>query len=113
MSYPIIVNKAHRFHLAPGFVKHFDEISPSDLTKNILTADDRWIELTGDQFLGQLDSFGIPRDKVDITNGKVFDVSQGKVVKGGMWSWAREAANTSAVVAGAVSALSAVTPPKA
>lgn len=113
MSYPVTINKVHRFHIAPGFIKHFDSVSGSDLTKNIISADDKWIDLDVDTFNKQLDSFGIPRWYVDAANGGVFDVSQGKVVKGGMWSWAREAANTSAVVAKAVAALSVVTPPKA
>lgn len=93
MSYAIRVNSGRdRYNLSPGFIAHINDTSASELTKNIVTADDKWIDLSVSDFVKQLDAFGVPRDKVDIANGRVFDVRFGDMVKGGMWSWAREAA---------------------
>jgi hypothetical protein len=96
MAYPIVLNGAHRLMLAPGFLKHFGDGPASDLTRNIVSAADEWIPLTSAQFLLQLDSFGIPRDRVDVATGWVYDVSLGRKVYGGMWSWARDAAHAAA-----------------
>ena len=97
MSYAIRVNSGRdRYNLSPGFIAHINDTSASELMKNIVTADDKWIDLSVSDFVKQLDAFGVPRDKVDIANGKVFDVRFGALVKGGMWSWAREAAERAA-----------------
>lgn len=100
MAYPFHVDGRHLFMLAPGFVKHFSEYSPAILTRDIVSPDGTWISITGNDFIRQLDSFGVPRSMVDLTQGRVFDVSTGQMAVGGMWSWAREAQqNTRAILA--------------
>lgn len=91
MTFPITIAGKHRFHVGPGFIKHFTSVKASDLTKNIITADDKWIDLSIQDFADQLDSFGIPRNVVDGNNGGVLNPATGKVEAGGMWSWDREA----------------------
>lgn len=111
MAYPVIVN-GNRFLLAPGFVKHFAELAPSDLTRNIVSSTDTWIDIDTQQFLGQLDSFGIPRDKVDPVAGTVSDVGQnGKFVKGGVWSWARDSYQATADLKATLAKLIISSPP--
>lgn len=102
MAYPVLVDGKHRLLIAPGFIKHFTDVTASDLTRNIVASTDVWIQLTGAQFALQLDSFGIPRDRVDVATGWVHDVSLGKKVAGGMWSWARDAATRPASATAAV-----------
>lgn len=91
VSYAIKVDGKHLFQIAPGFVKHFTDATAADLTMKITSADDQWIALTGAQFLTQLDSFGVPRNVVDATNGGVVSPGADKPVLGGMWSWSRSA----------------------
>lgn len=91
MAYPILLNGVHRFLLGVGSIKHFTDVAASDLARNIVAAEDVWIELDTRNFLQQLDSFGVPRDRVDVRTGHVLDVSLGRMVAGGWWSWAREA----------------------
>ena len=91
VSYAIKVDGKHLFQIAPGFVKHFTDATVADLTMKITSADDQWIALTGAQFLTQLDSFGVPRNVVDATNGGVVSPGADKPVLGGMWSWSRSA----------------------
>lgn len=90
MAYPIKVNQ-HLFLISPGFIKHFNDAVAAELARNITVNPDEWIILTPAQFLTQLDAFGVPRDVVDVNNGKVQDPSTGTLVAGGMWSWARAA----------------------
>lgn len=90
MAYPIKVNQ-HLFLISPGFIKHFNDPVAAELARNITVNPDEWIILTPAQFLTQLDAFGVPRDVVDVNNGKVQDPSTGTLVAGGMWSWARAA----------------------
>lgn len=97
MSYPLFIDGKHKFLVAPGFIKHFTDATAADLTRNIVTTTDAWIQLTSAQFASQLDSFGIPRDVVDFTTGAVYDVDKRAKVAGGMWSWARNAAYASAL----------------
>lgn len=100
MAYPFRVDNKHLFLVSPGFIKHFSDSGPADLTRNIVASNDEWISLGSADFLKQLDSFGVPRNMVDLTVGRVFDVSAGQMVVGGMWSWAREAQqNTRAILA--------------
>lgn len=100
MAYPFHVDGRHLFMLAPGFVKHFSEYAPAVLTRDIVSADGKWIAIGGADFLRQLDSFGVPRSVVDLSQGRVLDVSTGQMAVGGMWSWARESQqNTKAILA--------------
>lgn len=100
MAYPFHVDGRHLFMLAPGFIKHFSEYAPAVLTRDIVSADGKWIAIGGGDFLRQLDSFGIPRSVVDLAQGRVFDVSTAQMTVGGMWSWARESQqNTKAILA--------------
>lgn len=98
MSYPIKLNGAHLLHIGEnGFIKHFSTNTPvgkekrgvADLTKDIVSPTDQWIDLDTDNFLNQLDSFGIPRWVVDVNTGWVQNPATGKFESGGMWSWAR------------------------
>ncbi|GAA1998223.1 hypothetical protein [Microbacterium pumilum] len=98
MAYPILLNGRHRFLLGVGSIKHFTDVAASDLARNIVAAEDVWIELNTASFLQQLDSFGVPRDKVDTSNGHVFDVTLGRRVAGGWWSWAREAQHNTKLI---------------
>lgn len=98
MAYPIQLNRQHRFLLSVGSIKHFTDVAGSDLTRNIVAAEDVWIDLNTAAFLIQLDSFGVPRDKVDTATGHVFDVSLGRKVSGGWWSWAREAQHNTKLI---------------
>lgn len=122
MAYPISINKTHYFLIAPGYIKHFGTFAPAELTKNIVASNDQWIDLTREQFDNQLDSFGVPRWRVDSANGMVYDLNEGKMVKGGMWSWAREAQSEAKTANATLAALSkqvanlatgVVTPPPA
>lgn len=100
MAYPFHVDNKHLFMLAPGFVKHFSEYGPAVLTRDLVTSDGKWTAISGGDFLRQLDSFGVPRAMVDVSQGRVYDVSTGQMAVGGMWSWAREAQqNTRAILA--------------
>lgn len=100
MAYPFIVDNTHLFMLAPGFVKHFAEYAPAIRTRDVISADGEWIPIAAADFIRQLDSFGVPRNMVDAGSGRVFDVSAGQMIPGGMWSWAREAQqNTRAILA--------------
>ena len=98
MAYPILLNRVHRFLVSVGSIKHFTDVAASDLTRNIVSAEDTWIQLDTARFLHQLDSFGIPRDRVDIETGHVLDVSVGRLVAGGWWSWAREAQHNTQLI---------------
>lgn len=110
MAYPITIDGKHFFLLSPGFIKHFDAITPANKTRDIVAANDTWINLNEAQFLEQLDSFGIPREVVDANAGTVFDVRAGKFAKGGMWSWARHSYQNTKTI---LDSLKAVEPPKA
>lgn len=90
MAYPIKVNQ-HMFLLSPGFIKHFNDLASAELARNITVDPDQWIALDTNQFLSQLDAFGVPRNVVDVVNGRVTDPSDGVSKSGGMWSWARAA----------------------
>lgn len=93
MAYPIQVSETgHRFLLAPGFIKHFTDVATSDLTKNIVASDDKWIVLTIAEFAGQLDSFGVPRTAVDAYAGMVYNPGSRTLERGAVWSWARVSA---------------------
>lgn len=110
MAYPILLNDRHLFMLAPGYIKHFANGGDATLSRNIIAANDAWIGLDTQQFLGQLDSFGIPRELVDAANGYVYDVREKKMVAGGMWSWARHSYQNTKTI---LDSLKAVEPPKA
>lgn len=121
MSYPIKLNGTHLLHIGEnGFIKHFatnakvgnETRGVADLTKDIVSPTDSWIPLDTQNFLNQLDSFGIPREVVDVNTGWVQNPATGKLEAGGTWSWARLAAeNTKKLLA--AKAPEVVEPPKA
>lgn len=122
MSYPIRLNKTHLLHIGEnGFIKHFatnakvgnEGRGVADLTKDIVSSTDSWIDLDTQNFLYQLDSFGIPRWVVDVNTGWVQNPRTGVLEAGGMWSWSRLAAENSDKLVTLLSASEAVEPPKA
>lgn len=101
MAYPIRLNGTHLYLIAPGFIKHINtnarvgDQNPSglgvaDMTMTITAPNDQWISIDTENFLNQLDNFGIPRSGVDVVTGYVHDVDQARKIPGGVWSWARE-----------------------
>lgn len=122
MSYPIRLNKAHLLHIGEnGFIKHFatnaavgnEKRGVAELTKDIVSPTDAWIDLDTQNFLYQLDSFGIPRWVVDVNTGWVQNPRTGVLEAGGMWSWSRLAAENSDKLVALLSASEVVEPPKA
>jgi len=107
MPYPIFLDNRHLLVIGPGFISHLSTNTPiggqatrnpprgpADLTRDIITpaGAHNWIGLDAPNFLAQLDSFGIPREVVDVATGHVLDPSTGTRRAGGVWSWARVAA---------------------
>jgi murein DD-endopeptidase MepM/ murein hydrolase activator NlpD len=99
MAYPIVCN-GRAYLVAPGFIKSLNTQPDADLTRNIVSATDAWIELTPTRFLGQLSSFGIPGSVVNLTTGAVTNAETGVQEGGGVWTWARLAVvNTNRILA--------------
>lgn len=92
VAYPYRVNDKHLYLLAPGSIKHFTDAATAEFVKNVTAANDAWVPVTGEQFLTQLDSFGIPRTAVDVSTGAVMNPETGRHEAGAFWSWARIAA---------------------
>lgn len=121
MAYPIRVDNIHLFLIGFGNITHLDEAGPAELTMRIVSGEDRFIDLTGAQFYEQLENFGIPGHVVDIANGRVLDIDTQKLIRGGYWSWAKDASSKAGKPADLTEVLSAiaaldgklVTPPKA
>ena len=90
MAFPVNY-KGHKFLIGLGQIKHFTAENLPDFVMRVATTEDEWHQpKNAAEWVALLDGFGIPREVVG-EDGAILNPQTGKHVRGGMWSWAREA----------------------
>lgn len=86
---PVKLDGKHLYTIGRGQISHQNDASVADFIKNVVAADDKWIEVNKAGMVAILDAYGVPRNALDGNTGLVLNPENGKYESGGMWSWER------------------------